>query len=158
MTTADAMLDAGQRWREANPDLARQMLTPQLPTGEPGVGKHGPTLNIPNDRNRHEPWSGQDDEEIMAENAPSLAALSERLGRSKAAISTRRCAITRQGHIPLRRLTTIVGTEGKGRTSVSMTPFPMLATYQGACWQPDYCQMDAGRCRPCERRVAVGQS
>jgi hypothetical protein len=89
----DAMLEAGQRWREANPDLARRMLRPQPSIGKPGVGKHGPVLNIPNDRNRREPWSAQEDAEIMAPDAPSLAVLSARLGRSRVAITTRRWAI-----------------------------------------------------------------
>lgn len=89
----DAMLEAGRRWREENPNLARRMRTPQRPVGKPGVGKHGQVLNIPNDPNRCEPWSVQEDVEIMAPDAPSLAVLSERLGRSRPAIHSRRYAI-----------------------------------------------------------------
>ncbi len=90
------MLDAGRRWRQANPALARRMAAPERPVGKPGVGKHGPVLNIPNDPNRREPWAIQEDAEIMASDAPPLAVLSARLGRSRVAITTRRWAI-RQG-------------------------------------------------------------
>lgn len=93
MSQEDTMLEASRRWREANPDLVRQMVRPQHPVGRPGVGKHGPMLNIPNDPNRCEPWSVQEDVEITASDAPSLAVLSERLGRSRAAILSRRYAI-----------------------------------------------------------------
>jgi hypothetical protein len=92
----EAMIEAGRRWREENPDLARRMRTPQRPIGKHGAGKHGPVLNIPNDPNRREPWSVQEDVEIMAPDAPSLAVLSTKLGRSRAAITTRRWVI-RQG-------------------------------------------------------------
>lgn len=91
--TQDTLLEMGSRWRAENPDLARRMARPQRPIGLPGVGKHGVVLNIPNDPNRREPWSVQEDVEITASDAPSLAMLSEKLGRSKAAISTRRCAL-----------------------------------------------------------------
>lgn len=96
MSTETAMLDAGRRWREANPDLVQRMAAPQQPVGKPGVGKHGAVLNIPNDSNRCEPWSIQEDVEITASDAPSLAVLSARLGRSRVAITTRRWVI-RQG-------------------------------------------------------------
>lgn len=96
MSTESVMLAAGRQWREANPDLVRRMAAPQRPVGKPGVGKHGQVLNIPDDPNRHEPWSMQEDAAIMASNAPPLAALSARLGRSRVAITTRRWAI-RQG-------------------------------------------------------------
>ena len=93
-----AMLEAGRRWREANPDLARRMTAPERPVGKLGVGKHGPVLNIPNDPNRCELWSAQEDVEITASDAPSLAVLSARLGRSRVAITTRRWVI-RQGRV-----------------------------------------------------------
>jgi hypothetical protein len=89
----DAMLEAGRRWREEHPDLARRMRAPQRPVGKPGVGKHGAVLNIPNDPNRCELWSAQEDVEITASDAPSLTVLSEKLGRSRPAILSRRYAI-----------------------------------------------------------------
>ena len=92
----NTMLDAGRRWREANPDLVQRMAAPQRPIGKPGVGKHGQVLNIPNDLNRRELWSAQEDVAITASDAPSLAVLSARLGRSRVAITTRRWVI-RQG-------------------------------------------------------------
>lgn len=96
MSTENAMLAAGRQWREANPDLVRRMAGPERPVGKPGIGKHGPVLNIPNDANRCEPWSVQEEVEIMASDAPSLAVLSARLGRSRVAITTHRWTI-RQG-------------------------------------------------------------
>ncbi len=93
MSTENAMLEAGRRWREANPDLVRRMAGPERPVGKPGVGKHGPVLNIPNDSNRCEPWLARDEAEITVPDAPSLTVLSKRLGRSKAAITTRRWAL-----------------------------------------------------------------
>jgi hypothetical protein len=93
MSTENAMLEMARRWREENPDLVRQMARPQRPIGKPGVGKHGTVLNIPNDPNRREPWSVQEDVEITDPHALPLAALSEKLGRSRAAIHSRRYAI-----------------------------------------------------------------
>lgn len=93
MTTEDMLIEMGRRWREANPDLARKLLLPHRSHGKPGVGKHGAVYNIPNDPNRREPWSAQEDAEITASNAPSLSVLRARLGRSKAAILSRRWAL-----------------------------------------------------------------
>lgn len=148
--SSDAMVDAGRRWREANPDLARRLRGEPKTHGGGGVGKHGQVFNIPNDPRRREEWARWEEEYILNPGDASLAYQAARLGRSKAAITTKRWSLRQRG-TPLLRLTNVVGTEGKGRTSMTLHPMP--ATYQGPCWQPDDCQMEAGRCQGCERRV-----
>jgi len=133
----DALLEAGQRWRAANPDLARRLRGEPKQHGGGGVGKHGQVFNIPNDPRRREEWARWEEEFILNPGGLSLAAQAARLGRSKVAITTRRWVLQQAARA--------------GRTS--MSPRPMPAAYQGPCWQPDGCEMEAGRCQGCEARV-----
>lgn len=93
MTTTDPMLEAGRRWREANPDLARRMVGEPKVHGGGGVGKHGQVFNIPNDPRRREEWAKWEDDYILNTHGDSLSVQAARLGRSKVAITTRRWAI-----------------------------------------------------------------
>jgi len=135
------MIEAGRRWREANPTLARRMLGEPKAHGGGGVGKHGQVFNIPNDRRRRETWETWELDYILNPQGASLTVQAARLGRSKVAITTRRWFLQQDA------------ARARVRPAAAC-PAPVL---RHPCWQPDGCEMDAGRCGPCERRVAGGQ-
>jgi len=136
----DAMLEAGRRWREANPTLARRMVGEPKAHGGGGVGKHGQVFNIPNDPHRCEEWTRWEEDLILNPQGLTLSEQSARLGRSKVAITTRRWALRQAGRRP---------------AAVAACPPPSVLRHP--CWQPDGCEIDDGRCRPCEARAAGGQ-